>query len=78
MVTKRRQFFNLFWCVIFSHLYDVPQDVQWNDIDYMDAYRDFTYDQTRFKNYAEMVKEFHEQGRKYIMIVVRNDDRIQM
>lgn len=44
----------------------------------MDAYRDFTYDQTRFKNYAEMVKEFHEQGRKYIMIVVRNNDNIQM
>lgn len=48
---------------------NMPLDVQWNDIDYMDAYRDFTYDQTRFKNYAEMVKEFHEQGRKYIMIV---------
>ncbi|KAM5135364.1 lysosomal alpha-glucosidase-like [Mantella aurantiaca] len=47
----------------------MPLDVQWNDIDYMDAYRDFTYDPTRFKDYAEMVKEFHQQGRKYVMIV---------
>ncbi|XP_068119695.1 lysosomal alpha-glucosidase-like [Hyperolius riggenbachi] len=51
------------------HNADMPLDVQWNDIDYMDAYRDFTYDQKRFGDYAEMVKGFHEQGLKYIMIV---------
>lgn len=48
---------------------NMPLDVQWNDIDYMDAYRDFTYNHTSFKDYAEMVKEFHDQGRKYVMIV---------
>uniref|UniRef100_A0A8C5WMN8 Lysosomal alpha-glucosidase n=1 Tax=Leptobrachium leishanense TaxID=445787 RepID=A0A8C5WMN8_9ANUR len=48
-----------------------PLDVQWNDIDYMDSYRDFTYDKKSFGDYAEMVKEFHELGKKYIMIVVR-------
>ncbi|XP_063816822.1 lysosomal alpha-glucosidase isoform X2 [Pseudophryne corroboree] len=47
----------------------IPLDVQWNDIDYMDEYRDFTYDKTRFRDYPEMVKEFHAQGLKYIMIV---------
>ncbi|KAM9296667.1 lysosomal alpha-glucosidase-like, partial [Gastrophryne carolinensis] len=47
----------------------IPLDVQWNDIDYMDAYRDFTFDKQRFGDYEKMVQEFHEQGRKYIMIV---------
>ncbi|XP_053562416.1 lysosomal alpha-glucosidase [Bombina bombina] len=47
----------------------MPMDVQWNDIDYMDAFHDFTYDQKRFGDYSEMVKEFHQQGLKYVMIV---------
>uniref|UniRef100_A0A6I8SYA0 Lysosomal alpha-glucosidase n=1 Tax=Xenopus tropicalis TaxID=8364 RepID=A0A6I8SYA0_XENTR len=47
----------------------IPLDVQWNDIDYMDAMRDFTYDQNRFGDFPEMVKEFHQQGVKYIMIL---------
>ncbi|KAM4692298.1 lysosomal alpha-glucosidase [Rhinophrynus dorsalis] len=47
----------------------IPLDVQWNDIDYMDAQRDFTYDQKNFGDLPEMVKEFHEQDMKYIMIV---------
>ncbi|KAM4663585.1 lysosomal alpha-glucosidase [Discoglossus pictus] len=47
----------------------MPLDVQWNDVDYMDAFRDFTYDKERFGDYPEMVKEFHQQGMKYIMIV---------
>ncbi|OCT61893.1 hypothetical protein XELAEV_18047924mg [Xenopus laevis] len=46
-----------------------PLDVQWNDIDYMDAMRDFTYDANRYGDFPEMVKEFHQQGMKYIMIV---------
>ncbi|KAG9473611.1 hypothetical protein GDO78_004094, partial [Eleutherodactylus coqui] len=47
----------------------MPLDVQWNDIDYMDAYRDFTYDKKRFGDYPDMVKDFHTQGHKYVMIV---------
>ncbi|KAM8947191.1 lysosomal alpha-glucosidase [Pelodytes ibericus] len=46
-----------------------PLDVQWNDIDYMDSYRDFTYDKKAFGDYPEMVKDFHEKGIKYVMIV---------
>ncbi|CAH2328973.1 lysosomal alpha-glucosidase [Pelobates cultripes] len=46
-----------------------PLDVQWNDIDYMDSYRDFTYDPKNFGDFPEMVKEFHEQGIKYVLIV---------
>ncbi|XP_075034030.1 lysosomal alpha-glucosidase [Mixophyes fleayi] len=48
---------------------NIPLDVQWNDIDYMDGYRDFTFDKKRFGDYGAMVKEFHAQGLKYIMIV---------
>ncbi|XP_075072836.1 lysosomal alpha-glucosidase-like [Mixophyes fleayi] len=48
---------------------EMPQDVQWNDIDYMDEYLDFTYDPKRFGDLPEMVNEFHEMGMKYIMIM---------
>ncbi|KAM3922289.1 lysosomal alpha-glucosidase-like [Leptodactylus fuscus] len=47
----------------------MPLDVQWNDIDYMDHYRDFTYDKERFGDYRAMVDDFHAQGLKYVMIV---------
>ncbi|XP_069808485.1 lysosomal alpha-glucosidase-like [Dendropsophus ebraccatus] len=47
----------------------IPLDVQWNDIDYMDAYLDFTYDPERFGDMPEMVKELHEEGMKYVLIV---------
>lgn len=47
-----------------------PQDVQWNDLDYADAKRDFTFNKKSFKDYPEMVREFHRRGLRYIMIVV--------
>lgn len=47
-----------------------PQDVQWNDLDYADAKRDFTFNKKSFKDYPEMVQEFHSRGLRYIMIVV--------
>uniref|UniRef100_A0A4X2KUT5 Lysosomal alpha-glucosidase n=1 Tax=Vombatus ursinus TaxID=29139 RepID=A0A4X2KUT5_VOMUR len=47
-----------------------PLDVQWNDIDYMDARRDFTFNKDNFSDYSAMVQEFHQSGRRYIMIVV--------
>ncbi|KFQ24562.1 Lysosomal alpha-glucosidase, partial [Merops nubicus] len=46
-----------------------PLDVQWNDLDYMDAKRDFTFNKKNFKDYPEMVREFHRRGVRYIMIV---------
>ncbi|KAM6344905.1 lysosomal alpha-glucosidase isoform 2-T2 [Alca torda] len=46
-----------------------PLDVQWNDLDYADAKRDFTYNKKSFKDYPEMVQEFHRRGLRYIMIV---------
>ncbi|XP_072882266.1 lysosomal alpha-glucosidase-like [Hemitrygon akajei] len=47
----------------------MPQDVQWNDLDYMDGKKDFTYNRQNFSDYAEMVEEFHQKGLKYVMIV---------
>ncbi|KAG8565064.1 hypothetical protein GDO81_012695 [Engystomops pustulosus] len=47
----------------------IPLDVQWNDIDYMDAQLDFTYDPDRFGDFPEMVNELHEMGMKYVLIV---------
>ncbi|NXR00109.1 LYAG glucosidase, partial [Sagittarius serpentarius] len=46
-----------------------PLDVQWNDLDYMDAKRDFTFNKKSFKDYPEMVRDFHRRGLRYIMIV---------
>ncbi|NXP37418.1 LYAG glucosidase, partial [Leiothrix lutea] len=46
-----------------------PLDVQWNDLDYADAKRDFTFNKKSFKDYPEMVQDFHSRGLRYIMIV---------
>ncbi|XP_064251996.1 lysosomal alpha-glucosidase isoform X6 [Passer domesticus] len=46
-----------------------PLDVQWNDLDYADAKRDFTFNKKGFRDYPEMVREFHDRGLRYIMIV---------
>lgn len=43
------------------------QDVQWNDIDYMEEFKDFTYDQNAFEGLPEFVKELHEVGEKVLM-----------
>lgn len=36
------------------------QDVQWNDIDYMDNRNDFTYDKVRFKGLGGFVDDLHK------------------
>lgn len=36
----------------------------------MDAKRDFTFNKKSFKDYPEMVRDFHRRGLRYIMIVV--------
>uniref|UniRef100_A0A8B9UBH1 Lysosomal alpha-glucosidase n=1 Tax=Anas zonorhyncha TaxID=75864 RepID=A0A8B9UBH1_9AVES len=46
-----------------------PLDVQWNDLDYMDAKRDFTFNKETFKDYPDMVRDFHQRGLHYVMIV---------
>ncbi|KAK1330757.1 hypothetical protein QTO34_008695 [Cnephaeus nilssonii] len=46
-----------------------PLDVQWNDLDYMDARRDFTFNKDGFGDFPAMVRELHQGGRRYVMIV---------
>ncbi|XP_049714936.1 lysosomal alpha-glucosidase isoform X1 [Elephas maximus indicus] len=46
-----------------------PLDVQWNDLDYMDARRDFTFNKHGFEDFPAMVQELHQGGRHYVMIV---------
>ncbi|XP_004709306.1 lysosomal alpha-glucosidase isoform X2 [Echinops telfairi] len=46
-----------------------PLDVQWNDVDYMDGRRDFTFNQDSFADLPALVQELHQGGRRYIMIV---------
>ncbi|XP_075760227.1 lysosomal alpha-glucosidase isoform X3 [Pelodiscus sinensis] len=46
-----------------------PLDVQWNDLDYMDAKRDFTFNEKHFRDFPDMVQEFHQSGRRYVLLV---------
>lgn len=47
----------------------VPLDVQWNDIDYMDEFNDYTYDKVKFAGLPEFVDSLHERGMKWVPIV---------
>ncbi|KAM4843713.1 lysosomal alpha-glucosidase [Thomomys bottae] len=46
-----------------------PLDVQWNDLDYMDGRRDFTFNKEGFADFPDTVRELHQGGRRYVMIV---------
>lgn len=47
----------------------IPIDVQWNDIDYMDDRKDFTFNPQTFSGLSDFVKELHEKGMHYIPII---------
>ncbi|KAK0147257.1 Lysosomal alpha-glucosidase [Merluccius polli] len=51
------------------HMHNFPLDVQWNDLDYADKSRVFTFDPQRFGDLPDMVEEFHRRGMKYILIL---------
>ncbi|XP_063430632.1 sucrase-isomaltase, intestinal-like [Mytilus trossulus] len=48
---------------------EIPQDVQWGDIDYMFNKFDFTVDKKTFKDLPEFVDELHHNGQRYVIIV---------
>ena len=48
---------------------NIPIDVQWNDIDYMDDRKDFTYDHKKFQGLPQFVDQLHQQGLHYIPII---------
>lgn len=49
----------------------IPLDTMWNDIDYMDKYKDFTNDKERFplEEWRAFVDELHANGQQYIIII---------
>ena len=53
-----------------SYNYVLHQDTQWNDIDYMSKWFDWTHDEEKFKDLPEVVQDLHDHGQHYIMIVV--------
>uniref|UniRef100_A0A8C3M4N7 Uncharacterized protein n=1 Tax=Geospiza parvula TaxID=87175 RepID=A0A8C3M4N7_GEOPR len=53
--------------------YQIPQDGQWNDIDYMDGYRDFTLDSQKFASLPSLVEDLHKHGQHYVMILDMNE-----
>lgn len=46
----------------------IPFDVQWNDIDYMDNYNDFTIS-SRFDGLSKFVEQLHNENMKYVIIL---------
>ncbi|XP_040043282.2 lysosomal alpha-glucosidase [Gasterosteus aculeatus] len=61
---------NSTWEVVKSlRNYGIPQDVQWNDIDYMDRFMDFTFDPDKFGTLPDLVKDLHAHDQRYVMIL---------
>uniref|UniRef100_A0A668AIN9 Alpha glucosidase 2 n=1 Tax=Myripristis murdjan TaxID=586833 RepID=A0A668AIN9_9TELE len=46
-----------------------PQDAQWNDIDYMNHFMDFTFDPANFATLPDLVKDLHAHDQRYVMIL---------
>lgn len=48
---------------------DIPLDTMWSDIDYMQFYRDFTYDKERFQDLPQFIEELHNKSLQYVPIL---------
>ncbi|KAM7452410.1 hypothetical protein ABFA07_000090 [Porites harrisoni] len=50
--------------------YGIPQDVQWNDIEYMDRHLDFTVDNNNWGGLGDFVKKLHGQYHQHYIPIV--------
>ncbi len=50
--------------------YEIPQDVQYGDIDYMDRQLDFTVNPKTYKGLPDYVRQLKKDGIRYITILV--------
>jgi lysosomal alpha-glucosidase len=48
--------------------HNIPQDTQWNDIDYMSRHLDFTYNHTSYSTMPQLVDNLHAHGQHYVVI----------
>ena len=59
----------------------IPLDMVYMDIDYMQDYKDFTINRTRFPNFEDFVEEMKEQGIRLIPIMdaaIAHDDKMKI
>ncbi|XP_077986810.1 lysosomal alpha-glucosidase-like [Glandiceps talaboti] len=47
----------------------IPQDVQWNDIDSMNRFLDFTIDEENFSLLPYMIENLHQHGQHYVIML---------
>ncbi|XP_065063012.1 lysosomal alpha-glucosidase-like [Rhopilema esculentum] len=47
----------------------IPLDTQWNDIEYMDRYLDFSVDSKKWHGLSQYVDDLHNKGMHYVMII---------
>jgi alpha-glucosidase (family GH31 glycosyl hydrolase) len=50
-------------------IYDIPLDVIWNDIDYMNKFEDFTVDSINYGGLKDYVNELHYKNIRYVPII---------
>lgn len=50
-----------------THAAGIPQDVQWDDMDYAIDNLDFTYDRAKFGDVPGLAKQLHAKGMHYMM-----------
>nr|XP_057936355.1 sucrase-isomaltase, intestinal [Doryrhamphus excisus] len=48
---------------------ELPYEIQYTDIDYMEDKKDFTYDKVKFSELPQFADYLHEKGQKYILIL---------
>ena len=49
--------------------HNLPLDAQWSDIDWLDSYKDFTYDPINFEKLPEFIERLHNESKYFIPII---------